>query len=56
MTAATTDGVAALCADQDARLVGKTADRLFSIEEGRTRPVLGFRERPLAEWYHEWPR
>lgn len=50
------EGVAVLYADHDARLVGETADRLFSIEEGRTRPVPGFRERPLAEWYHAWPQ
>jgi len=50
------DGVAVLYADHDVRLVGETADRLFSIEEGRTRPVPGFRDRSLAEWYHEWPQ
>lgn len=50
------DGVAVLYADHDVRLVEETADRLFSIEEGRTRPVPDFRDRSLAEWYHEWPR
>lgn len=48
--------VAVLYADHDVRLVEETADRLYGIEEGRTRPVREFRERPLAEWYHEWPR
>jgi ABC-type multidrug transport system ATPase subunit len=50
------DGVAVLYADHDARLVGGTADRLFSIEMGTTRPVPDFRSRPLAEWYHAWPQ
>jgi ABC-type ATPase involved in cell division len=48
-------GVAVLYADHDARLVHETADRLFSIEQGATRPVPNFRTRPLSEWYHAWP-
>ena len=48
-------GTAVLYADHDVEAVRRTADRLFSIEAGATRLVEGFRERPLAEWYHEWP-
>lgn len=48
-------GAAVLYADHDVESVRRTADRLFSIEAGATRLVEGFRERPLAEWYHEWP-
>jgi ABC-type multidrug transport system ATPase subunit len=48
-------GTAVLYADHDAEFVRRTADRLFSIEQGATRPVDHFRERPLAEWYHAWP-
>jgi hypothetical protein len=29
---------------------------LFSIEEGRTRLVERFRDSPVDEWYHGWPR
>jgi ABC-type multidrug transport system ATPase subunit len=49
-------GAAVLYADHDAAAVRNTADRLFSMEEGRTRLVTDFRERPLGEWYHAWPR
>ena len=49
-------GTAILYADHDVQGVLRTADRLFSIEAGSTRPVNGFKERPIAEWYHEWPR
>jgi len=48
-------GAAVLYADHDVESVRRTADRLFSIERGATRLVEGFRERPLGEWYHEWP-
>ena len=48
-------GTAVLYADHDVEAVRRTADRLFSIEGGATRLVEGFRKRPLAEWYHEWP-
>lgn len=48
-------GAAVLYADHDVESVRRTADRLFSMEEGATRLVEGFRERPLREWYHEWP-
>jgi ABC-type sulfate/molybdate transport systems ATPase subunit len=48
-------GTAVLYADHDVESVRRTADRLFSIEQGATRLVEGFRERPLAEWYHAWP-
>jgi ABC-type multidrug transport system ATPase subunit len=48
-------GAAVLYADHDVESVRRTADRLFSIEAGATRLVEGFRERPLREWYHEWP-
>lgn len=49
-------GAAVLYADHDVESVRRTADRLFSIEQGATRLVEGFRDRPLGEWYHEWPR
>lgn len=48
-------GTAVLYADHDVESVRRTADRLFSMEQGATRLVEGFRERPLAEWYHAWP-
>lgn len=48
-------GVAVLYADHDVEAVRRTADRLFSMEQGATRLVEGFRDRPLTEWYHEWP-
>ncbi len=48
------DGVAVLFADHDAQLVRQIADRVFAIEQGRTRPVTAFRERPVSEWYHAW--
>ena len=48
-------GSAVLYADHDVETVRVTADRLFSIEEGATRPVPEFRNRPLHEWYHAWP-
>lgn len=49
------NGSAVLYADHDVESVRKTADRLFSIEEGATRLVPDFRSRPLHEWYHAWP-
>jgi ABC-type multidrug transport system ATPase subunit len=49
-------GAAVLFADHDFERVRETADRLFSLEQGRSRLVEGFRERPLWEWYHEWAR
>ena len=49
-------GTAVLYADHDVESVRRTADRLFSMEQGATRMVDGFRERPLHEWYHVWPR
>lgn len=48
-------GTAVLYADHDVESVRRTADRLFSMEQGATRLVEGFRERPLTEWYHAWP-
>ena len=48
-------GAAVLYADHDVHAVRGTADRLFSIEQGATRLVPDFRERPLHEWYHAWP-
>jgi ABC-type multidrug transport system ATPase subunit len=48
-------GTAVLYADHDVESVRRTADRLFSMEQGATRLVEGFRDRPLAEWYHAWP-
>jgi ABC-type multidrug transport system ATPase subunit len=48
------DGVAVLFADHDAQLVRQIADRVFAIEQGRTRTVTAFRERPVSEWYHAW--
>jgi ABC-type multidrug transport system ATPase subunit len=48
-------GAAVLYADHDVDFVRRTADRLFSIEQGATRLVDHFRERPLSEWYHAWP-
>lgn len=48
-------GGAVLYADHDVESVGRTADRLFSMEAGATRLVEGFKERPLNEWYHAWP-
>ncbi len=50
------EGVAILYADHDVEFVRRTADRLFSMEGGATRVVAGFKERPLHEWYHVWPR
>jgi ABC-type multidrug transport system ATPase subunit len=55
LRAAAARGIAVLYADHDARLVQETADRLFSIEQGMTRPVPDFRDRPVNEWYHAWP-
>jgi ABC-type multidrug transport system ATPase subunit len=48
------DGVAVLFADHDVALVRQIADRVFAIEQGRTRLVTAFRERPVSEWYHAW--
>jgi energy-coupling factor transport system ATP-binding protein len=48
------DGVAVLFADHDATMVAETADRLFAVEEGRTRVVPDFRNTPIAEWYRSW--
>ncbi len=49
-------GAAVLYADHDVDAVRRTADRLFSIEGGATRLIERFKERPLHEWYHAWPR
>lgn len=49
-------GTAILYADHNVDAVRQTADRLFSMEDGSTRPVSGFKERPLRDWYHAWPR
>ncbi|HTR69786.1 MAG TPA: ATP-binding cassette domain-containing protein [Mycobacteriales bacterium] len=54
-TALARSGTAILIADHDPQMVLTVADRLYSIEQGTTRPVPDFRTRPLAEWYHEWP-
>lgn len=48
-------GTAILYADHDVQGVLASADRLFSIENGSTRTVSGFKERPLTDWYHAWP-
>jgi energy-coupling factor transporter ATP-binding protein EcfA2 len=48
------EGTAVLFADHDARMVLQVADRVFALEDGRTRPVPEFRERPIAEWYRGW--
>ena len=48
------DGVAVLFADHDATMVAEIADRLFAIEEGRTRLVPDFRNTPIVEWYCGW--
>jgi len=48
-------GGAVLYADHDVESVRVTANRLFSIENGATRVVDGFKQRPLNEWYHAWP-
>ncbi|MGH7529656.1 MAG: ATP-binding cassette domain-containing protein [Gemmatimonadales bacterium] len=47
-------GSAVLFADHDVERVRQVTDRLFSLEEGTSRMVDGFRERPVWEWYHEW--
>jgi ABC-type multidrug transport system ATPase subunit len=49
------EGRAVLFADHDVTSVMAFADRVFSIEEGATRLIVGFRDRPIAEWYREWP-
>jgi ABC-type multidrug transport system ATPase subunit len=49
-------GAAIVYADHDVESVRRTADRLFSMENGMTRMVEGFKTRPLHEWYHAWPR
>lgn len=46
---------AILFADHDVTSVLSFADRLFGIEAGATRFVPEFRERPVREWYREWP-
>jgi ABC-type multidrug transport system ATPase subunit len=48
------EGTAVLFADHDPRMVLQVADRVFAIEDGRTRPVPEFRERPVVEWYRGW--
>ena len=48
-------GGAVLYADHDVESVRLTAHRLFSMENGATRVVEGFKDRPLNEWYHAWP-
>lgn len=47
--------LAVLFADHDVTSVLEFADRVYSLEAGRTRLVDGFRERPVEEWYHLWP-
>lgn len=47
-------GTAVLFADHDAQMVREVADRVFSIEQGRTRTVPEFRTRPIDDWYHTW--
>jgi ABC-type multidrug transport system ATPase subunit len=49
-------GTAVLYADHDVDAVARTADRLFSMENGSTRLVSDFNNRPRTEWYHAWPR
>jgi ABC-type ATPase involved in cell division len=48
------EGTAVLFADHDAQMVLQVADRVFAIEDGRTRPVPEFRERRVVEWYRGW--
>jgi len=48
------EGTAVLFADHDTRMVLQVADRVFALEDGRTRPVSDFRERPVIEWYRGW--
>lgn len=48
-------GRAVLFADHDVTSVLAFADRVFGIEAGSTRLIVGFRDRPIAEWYREWP-
>ncbi|MGH7614297.1 MAG: ATP-binding cassette domain-containing protein [Gemmatimonadales bacterium] len=48
------EGTAVLFADHDARMVLQVADRVFALEDGRTRPVADFRARPVLEWYRGW--
>ena len=50
------EGVAVLYADHDIAWVQRTADRLYSMENGATRLLEGFGQRPVWEWYHEWAR
>lgn len=47
-------GVAVLFADHDATMVAEIADRLFAIEDGRTRAVAGFRDMRVVDWYRGW--
>jgi ABC-type multidrug transport system ATPase subunit len=47
-------GAAVLFADHDVSAVLAGVDRLFGIEDGATRAVPGFRDRPVAEWYASW--
>jgi len=47
-------GVAVLFADHDPAMVTETADRLFAIEEGRTRLVADFKDIPVLDWYRGW--
>jgi ABC-type multidrug transport system ATPase subunit len=47
-------GVAVLIADHDAQAILRLADRIFAIENGRTRSVPDFRETPIDRWYRAW--
>lgn len=48
-------GIAVLVADHDVNAILAVADRVYSIENGRTRLVPDFREGPISRWYHAWP-
>jgi ABC-type multidrug transport system ATPase subunit len=48
-------GLAVLVADHDVNSILRVADRVFSIEQGRTRLVTDFRDTPISRWYHSWP-
>jgi ABC-type multidrug transport system ATPase subunit len=48
-------GVAVLIADHDAQAILRCADRIFAIENGRTRYVMDFRATPIDRWYRAWP-
>lgn len=48
-------GVAVLFAEHDVTAVLEYADRVYSLEAGRTRLIPDFRTRPVPEWYAMWP-